>query len=183
MVLARLLVPQDFGLVAMVTTVMGFLRIFQDAGLSTATVQRQEITHAQVSNLFWVNVALGGIITLLVAGVGAGGRVVLSRTPAYRYHIGAVNHFCARQFRCSTHCAVEPADALQRHRDDRRCFLGCRLFDRHRHGAIEIWLLGSGWRQRDPGHHQVRTDVVDLAVAAAVTLPQHAHMAPADFRR
>jgi O-antigen/teichoic acid export membrane protein len=69
MVLARLLVPQEFGLVAMVMTVMGFLRIFQDAGLSTATVQRQEITHAQVSNLFWVNVALGGVITLLVAGL------------------------------------------------------------------------------------------------------------------
>jgi PST family polysaccharide transporter len=67
MVLARLLVPQDFGLVAMVTTVMGFLRIFRDAGLSTATVQRQDITHAQVSNLFWVNVALGGVATLLVA--------------------------------------------------------------------------------------------------------------------
>jgi O-antigen/teichoic acid export membrane protein len=67
MVLARLLVPQDFGLFAMVTTVMGFLRIFQDAGLSMATVQRQEITHAQVSNLFWVNVAVGGVTTLLVA--------------------------------------------------------------------------------------------------------------------
>ena len=67
MILARLLVPQDFGLIAMVTTIMGFLRIFQDAGLSTATVQRQEITHGQVSNLFWVNVAVGGVITLLVA--------------------------------------------------------------------------------------------------------------------
>src|SRR5438132_14182963 len=67
MVLARLLVPQDFGLVAMVTTVTGFLRIFQDAGLSMATVQRQEITHAQVSNLFWVNVAVVGATTLLVA--------------------------------------------------------------------------------------------------------------------
>src|SRR5207253_6551164 len=67
MVLARLLVPQEFGLVAMVTTVTGFLRIFQDAGLSMATVQRQEITHAQVSNLFWVNVAVGGVTTLLVA--------------------------------------------------------------------------------------------------------------------
>src|ERR1700733_5861117 len=30
MVLARLLLPQDFGLVAMVTTVMGFFRIFKD---------------------------------------------------------------------------------------------------------------------------------------------------------
>lgn len=67
MVLARILVPRDFGLVAMVTTVMGFLRVFQEAGLSTATVQRQEITHAQVSNLFWVNVAVGGVATLLVA--------------------------------------------------------------------------------------------------------------------
>jgi O-antigen/teichoic acid export membrane protein len=67
MVLARLLVPQEFGLVAMVTAVTGFLRIFQDAGLSMATVQRQEITHAQVSNLFWVNVAVGGATTLLVA--------------------------------------------------------------------------------------------------------------------
>jgi O-antigen/teichoic acid export membrane protein len=67
MVLARLLVPQEFGLVAMVTTVTGFLRIFQDAGLSMATVQRQEITHAQVSNLFWVNVAVGGVAALLVA--------------------------------------------------------------------------------------------------------------------
>jgi O-antigen/teichoic acid export membrane protein len=69
MVLARLLVPQEFGLVAMVTTVMGFLRIFQDAGLSTATVQRQKITHAQVSNLFWVNVVVGGVASLLVAAL------------------------------------------------------------------------------------------------------------------
>jgi len=67
MVLARILVPQEFGLVAMVTTVTGFLHIFQDAGLSTATVQRQDITHAQVSNLFWVNVVVGGVTTLLVA--------------------------------------------------------------------------------------------------------------------
>jgi PST family polysaccharide transporter len=67
MVLARVLTPEDFGLVTMVATVMGFLRIFNDAGLSTATVQREGITHAQVSNLFWTNVALGGLISLLLA--------------------------------------------------------------------------------------------------------------------
>jgi O-antigen/teichoic acid export membrane protein len=69
MVLARLLTPKDFGLYAMVTTVMGFLWMFQDAGLSTATVQRQQITHEQVSNLFWVNVGVGGVTTLLVAAL------------------------------------------------------------------------------------------------------------------
>src|SRR5438552_14678532 len=67
MVLARLLTPRDFGLFAMVTAVMGYLRVFKDAGLSTATVQREGITQAQVSNLFWINVGLSGAITLLLA--------------------------------------------------------------------------------------------------------------------
>lgn len=67
MVLARLLTPKDFGLVAMATTMNGFLRIFADAGLSTATVQREGITHAQVSNLFWTNLAVGAMITLVLA--------------------------------------------------------------------------------------------------------------------
>jgi PST family polysaccharide transporter len=64
-VLARLLSPSEFGLVAMVTTIMGFLRIFNEAGLSTATMQREGITHAQVSNLFWTNITLGAAVTLL----------------------------------------------------------------------------------------------------------------------
>src|SRR5713101_6298669 len=67
MVLARLLTPKDFGLFAMVTAVMGYLRVFKDAGLSTATVQREGITHAQVSNLFWINVAVSGAISLIFA--------------------------------------------------------------------------------------------------------------------
>jgi O-antigen/teichoic acid export membrane protein len=67
MILARLLMPRDFGLVAMVTTVAGFLRVFKDAGLSIATVQREKITHAQVSNLFWINVAVGALCALILA--------------------------------------------------------------------------------------------------------------------
>ncbi len=69
MTLARLLSPRDFGLVAMVTTVTGFLRVFKDAGLSTATVQKEGITHAQVSTLFWINLGLGGASTLIVAAL------------------------------------------------------------------------------------------------------------------
>src|SRR5438309_4820857 len=63
MILARLLMPRDFGLVAMVMTVANFLRVFKDAGLSIATVQRERITHAQVSNLFWINVAVSAVRT------------------------------------------------------------------------------------------------------------------------
>ena len=68
-VMARLLMPEDFGLVAMVTTVTGFLLVFKDAGLSTATIQKAEITHAQVSNLFWINVGVSAALSLIVAAL------------------------------------------------------------------------------------------------------------------
>jgi len=66
-ILARLLTPRDFGLVAMVTTIMGFLFVFREIGLSTATVQCESISHRQVSNLFWINTGVGAFITALVA--------------------------------------------------------------------------------------------------------------------
>src|SRR5207249_7241962 len=47
MVLARLLSPQDFGLLGMVVVVTGFLGLFRDAGLGMATIQRLEVTHEQ----------------------------------------------------------------------------------------------------------------------------------------
>ncbi len=69
-VLARLLVPADFGIVAMVTAVTGLAYAFADFGLSEATIQRKEITHEQVSTLFWINVAIGLVLTLITAGLG-----------------------------------------------------------------------------------------------------------------
>lgn len=67
LVMARLLDAGDFGLLTMVTTVVGFFGVFRDAGLSLATIQRENITHAQVSNLFWMNVAIStGICLILV---------------------------------------------------------------------------------------------------------------------
>jgi len=68
-VLARLLTPQDFGLIAMVTAVTGFVAMFKDMGLSMATVQRAEINHGQISTLFWINVALSLGIMLVTAAL------------------------------------------------------------------------------------------------------------------
>jgi len=62
-VLARLLSPDDFGLLAMVLTLTAFADLFKDIGLSTATIQRQTITHEQISNLFWVNL-VAGLLTM-----------------------------------------------------------------------------------------------------------------------
>lgn len=67
MTLARLLTPADFGLVAMVSTVTGLGQAFADLGLSEATIQRKEISHEQVSALFWINLAIGIGLTLITA--------------------------------------------------------------------------------------------------------------------
>lgn len=61
-VLARLLTPQDYGMIAMITAVTGFITLFKDLGLSMATVQKARITHEQVSMLFWINVALSAVV-------------------------------------------------------------------------------------------------------------------------
>ncbi len=68
MLLARLLRPSDFGLLAMVTVVTGFLANFADFGFSTAATQRATLTQAQVSGLFWVNLRISILNALLLAG-------------------------------------------------------------------------------------------------------------------
>lgn len=68
-VLARLLTPEDFGLVAMATVVIGFTSVFKDMGFSMATVQRPDVSHSQASTLFWANVAVSAFITLVTAAV------------------------------------------------------------------------------------------------------------------
>jgi PST family polysaccharide transporter len=67
MVLARLLGPQEFGLVGMVTAFTGVLNLFRDFGLSTASVQRASVTEEQISTLFWINILVGAILAALTA--------------------------------------------------------------------------------------------------------------------
>jgi PST family polysaccharide transporter len=63
-VLARLLPPEAFGLLAMVAAIGAILDLVKEFGLSAATIQRQDITHAQVSALFWVNAGVGAVLGL-----------------------------------------------------------------------------------------------------------------------
>lgn len=72
MALARLLSPTEFGLFAMVAVFLNFLEILKDLGLSTATIQRPDITHRQVSTLFWLNLALGIAVGAVLAASGPG---------------------------------------------------------------------------------------------------------------
>jgi PST family polysaccharide transporter len=64
-VLARLLVPEDFGLFAMGTVLTNFGPLLIDFGLGDATIQKNKITRTQVSSLFWLSSAMG----LVIAGI------------------------------------------------------------------------------------------------------------------
>ncbi len=64
--LARLLVPEDFGLVAMVLAVIGVGELLRDLGLSGAAVQARELTTGQRDNLFWLNTVIGAAVGLVV---------------------------------------------------------------------------------------------------------------------
>lgn len=66
-VLARLLTPQDYGLIAMVAVVTSFSYPFRNLGLSAATIQRPDVSPEQVSNLFWVNTSVSVVVMVATA--------------------------------------------------------------------------------------------------------------------
>src|SRR5499433_836575 len=66
-VLARLLTPEDFGLVAIVTVLTSFAPLLIDFGLGDATTQRSKITPSQVSSLFWLSSGIGLSVAIVVA--------------------------------------------------------------------------------------------------------------------
>ena len=66
MILSRLLPPQVFGLMAMIAALTEALDQIKDFGLSAATIQKTEITHEQVTALFWINCAIGAAVAVLL---------------------------------------------------------------------------------------------------------------------
>lgn len=68
-VMARLLEPADFGLMAMVAPVYALACMFGDLGISQAVLQRPSLSHAQNNTFFWLNVFVGIGFTLLLFAV------------------------------------------------------------------------------------------------------------------
>ncbi len=135
-VLARLLPPADFGLVAMVMAILGYFRIFNDAGLSVATIQRQDITHAQISNLFWINVILSAAAGLLFAASAPAiawffrepqlVNITLALAATFLLSGLTVQHMALlnRQMRFTSIAMIQIVSMLAQHRDRHRQWLG-----------------------------------------------------------
>lgn len=65
-ILARLLSPADYGLIAMIMAVIGVADIFRDFGLSTAAIQAPTLSRDEQHNLFWLNTVLGVVLAVVV---------------------------------------------------------------------------------------------------------------------
>jgi O-antigen/teichoic acid export membrane protein len=64
-VIARLLTPDDYGVIGMVTVFSGFATLLLDFGLGSALIQNQQVTQRALSSVFWFNVLVGLIFFLI----------------------------------------------------------------------------------------------------------------------
>src|SRR5262249_17768270 len=64
--LARLLVPADFGLAGLTLGVVGFAEVFADLGVGSAIIQRKIVTRSELSSLYWLNVLVGLAVFLVI---------------------------------------------------------------------------------------------------------------------
>lgn len=66
--LARLLMPKDFGILAMAMVLVNFARLFSEQGFAGALIQKQNLRPAHIHSIFWLNLAMGTAFTLLFGG-------------------------------------------------------------------------------------------------------------------
>jgi teichuronic acid exporter len=64
--LARMLSPQEFGLLGMITIFISVAQVFVDSGLSQSLIRKQECTTNDYSTIFWVNIAVGVVSYALI---------------------------------------------------------------------------------------------------------------------
>lgn len=64
-VLARLLEPESFGLVALASVFFAFLELFLNQGFAQALIQRKNVEAEHLDTAFWINFAIGVFLTLL----------------------------------------------------------------------------------------------------------------------
>ncbi|NMH59058.1 lipopolysaccharide biosynthesis protein [Alteromonas ponticola] len=64
--LARLLLPEDFGLIAICVIFSGLGTLLTDFGLTSALIQRQKLENSMLNSIFWLNTCFSIVIYLVV---------------------------------------------------------------------------------------------------------------------
>src|SRR5690554_972856 len=65
LIIARILSPDDYGLMAMATIITGYVELFSELGLGAAIIQKKTITQTELSSVFWfaltISILLGAL--------------------------------------------------------------------------------------------------------------------------
>lgn len=69
MVLARLLAPADFGLMALTASMVAVLGLFSDLGLSRAIIHFECISDGALASMYWLNLLMSAALSLVFAAV------------------------------------------------------------------------------------------------------------------
>lgn len=64
LILARLLTPEAFGLVALANIFINFMQFFVDQGFAQALIQKQEIEDKHINTAFWTQFFIGCLLTI-----------------------------------------------------------------------------------------------------------------------
>jgi len=101
-VMARLLPPADFGLVAMAMFFVGMVQVLARCGFTEALIQKEEVSSDDWSSVYWVGILLGlvvGVTTWLVAPFAAAFYRDERIIPIVRFvgWAGLLESFCATQ--------------------------------------------------------------------------------------
>ena len=65
-ILARILAPEDFGLLAIIMVIISLASVFLDFGFSTALIQRSEVNDSHYASVFYLNVAMGFLLATFI---------------------------------------------------------------------------------------------------------------------
>ncbi|MDC1226292.1 MOP flippase family protein [Algibacter sp.] len=68
-ILARFLDKSDFGLMALVNVILGFMRLFMDMGLTSAILHKQNITKNQYASLYWLNMVFSVFLYVVIIAI------------------------------------------------------------------------------------------------------------------
>jgi len=137
-ILARLLAPEDFGLLAMAMAVTRFLEVFKTLGTRAAIIQRKDLSRELLSSLFFLNCFFGILLSTLVA-VAAPGVAWLYGDP----RVGNILRVVGITFAITSSGLVHMALLNRAMRFERLAIIG--WIETLSSGAVSISLAYAGW--------------------------------------
>ena len=161
-ILARLLMPSDFGIIGMAGIITGLAGVFQDLGFGQALVQRAELRPEHTRAAFWMTLIMGGLLY--------GALYLVAPWAAEYFHderVAPVLRLTALSFLISPFGTV-PRSLLQRELDFRRPFWA-GLAGTITSGAVGITLALLGHGYWSPVWSMLASSVVGTVALCIVT--------------